>query len=145
NHILNPVVAGRASDLTVAQPITFEAMRVERAFCGRPDRVTLMTAQFAEDRPACPDDFTAAPDLSRSILDLGTFAKPRRLPLLRDILDAAVHASDAQYLIYTNVDIAVLPGFYQAVDQLIVAGHDALVINRRTICDQHTALAQLPL
>lgn len=144
-HIVNPVVAGRASDLTVAQPITFESMRVARSFSGSPDRITLMTAQFAEDRPACPDDFTMTPDLDRSILDLGKFVKPRKLPLLRDILDKVVNCSDAEYLIYTNVDIAVLPGFYVAVDRMIDAGHDALVINRRTISNRCTKVEELPL
>jgi hypothetical protein len=144
-HIVNPVVAGRASDLHVAQPITFESMRVARAFSGAGERIKLMTAQFAEDHAACPADFVRTHDLDRSILDLGTFLKPRKLPLLRDILDRVVNCSDAEYLIYTNVDIAVLPGFYRAVDQMIDAGFDALVINRRTISDRHTTVAQLPL
>ena len=144
-HIVNPVVAGRASDLVVAQPITFESMRVARSFSGEPDRIMLMTAQFAEDHPACPPDFVRTPDLQRSILDLGTFAKPRKLPLLRDLLDRAVNCSEAEYVIYTNVDIGLLPGFYRAVDQLIDAGYDCFAINRRTISDRHTEVAQLPL
>ena len=144
-HIVNVVAAGRASDLMMAQPITFESMRVARAFTGQPEKVTLLTAQFVEDRAVVPEDFTATPDLERSILDLGTFQKPRRLPLLRDILGRAVEHSDAEYVIYTNVDIALLPQFYLAVDRLIDAGWDALVINRRTIDDAHTQVADLPL
>ncbi len=144
-HIVNPVVAGRASDLSMAQPITFQSMRVASTFSGEAVRITLMTAQFAEDHPACPADFERTPDLERSILDLGTFVKPRKLPLLRDILDRAVNCSDAEYLIYTNVDIAVLPGFYLAVDRMIDEGHDAMVINRRTISDRHTRVEDLPL
>lgn len=93
-----------------------------------------------------PRGFDATPDLARSVLDLGTFSRPRKLPLLRDILDRLYEASDGcEYLVYTNVDIAVLPNFYDAVDRLIDAGHDALVINRRTISDEYTEVRDLPL
>lgn len=137
---------GRTSDLYLAQPITFESLRRARAQCARPDRVRLLTAQFPEDLPIVPRGFAATPDLTRSVLDLGTFSKPRKLPLLRDILDRLYEASDGcEYLVYTNVDIAVLPNFYDAVDRLIDAGHDALVINRRTISGEYTEVRDLPL
>lgn len=144
-HIINPVIVGTSSDLFVAQPITFETMRRAREFARGQVEVTLYSAQYPEDRPLVPDDFHMTPDLDRSVLDLGTFRKLRKLPLLADILGRLYDASDAEYFIYTNVDIALMPHFYVTVNQIIEAGYDAFVINRRTITDRFQTLAEIPL
>jgi hypothetical protein len=144
-HIVNPVVVPPDSDLGVAQPVTFETMRIARAAAAGCVDVDLLTAQYAEDRAAVPAGFRATPDLERSLLDFGTFAKPRKLPLIGDIVERLSAASDADYLVYTNVDIALMPSFYVAVAAMIAEGHDALVINRRTISKDYTAIADLPL
>ena len=65
--------------------------------------------------------------------------------MIRDILDRLYAASDADYFIYTNVDIALMPHFYTAVTQLIETGVDAMVINRRTIAKSPSDPAHLPL
>lgn len=144
-HIVNPVVVPPASDLFVAQPVTFETMRRARAAAAGTVEVELFTAQYAEDRPLVPADFMATPDLTRSLLDFGTFSKPRKLPLIQDIIDRLAAASDADFFIYTNVDIALMPFFYTAVAAMIGIGHDALVINRRTISQEYTRVEDLPL
>lgn len=144
-HIVNPVFVAPSSDLFVAQPITFETMRIARDFCREQVDVELFSAHYLEDHPVVPTDFRRTPDLEASVLDYGQFQKSRSLPLIRDILDRLFEASDADYLIYTNVDIALLPHFYLAVDQFIRAGHDAFVINRRTIAPRYTGLEQIPL
>jgi hypothetical protein len=144
-HVINPVVAHPASDLFAAQPITFESMRVAEAIARTHVRVFLQCVVFPEDRAAVPDDFQLAGTLVRSILDLGAFERPRKLPLLGDILECASSASDAEYLIYTNVDIALMPHFYLAVDRLLAVEADALVINRRTIPDHWSHPSELPL
>jgi hypothetical protein len=53
-------------------------------------------------------------------------------------------ASDAEYLIYTNVDIALMPTFYTSVAALIESGVDAFIINRRTIPSHYRFIEQLP-
>ncbi len=144
-HIINPVVVGEASDLFVAQPITFETMKIAKKFAESKIEVDLLTAQYPEDRALVPAGFQLTPDLARSVLDLGSFQKPRKLPLLADILDRLYAATDAEYLVYTNVDIALLPNFYVAVNALIDKGHDAFVINRRTIPAHYRRPAEIPL
>jgi len=144
-HIVNPVVVPPASDLFVAQPLTFETMRRARAAAAGVVDVDLLTAQYPEDRPLVPADFTATPDLERSILDFGTFTKRRKLPLIGDILERLLAASSADFFIYTNVDIALMPFFYAAVAALIREGHDALIINRRTISTEYARPEDLPL
>jgi len=144
-HIINPVIVGESSDLFVAQPITFETMRIARDMARDQVAVELFTAQFPEDRAIVPDDFGMTPDLDRSVLDLGSFQEHRKLPVLKDILDRLHATSDAEYLIYSNVDIALMPHFYVAVNQLLDSGYDALVINRRTITNKYDSLAEIPL
>lgn len=144
-HIINPVIVSESSDLFVAQPITFETMRVAKEFARGHVDVILHSAQYPEDRSIVPEWFHMTPDLGRSILDLGNFKKERKLPLLKDILDRLYEVSDAEYFIYTNVDIALMPNFYITVHKLIDAGYDAFVINRRTIPDSYQSIDEIPL
>ena len=132
-HIINPVIAGKESDLFVAQPITFESMRIAQKYSQDIVEVELVTAQFEEDRPVIPEFFIKTPNLSKSIQDIIIFNKKRKLPLIKDILDRLYEASDAEYFIYTNVDIALMPFFYVAITNIIDSGYDAFVITRRTI------------
>jgi hypothetical protein len=144
-HIINPVRMPPTSDLHVAQPITFAAMRHAREVArGRVD-VTQLTTQYQEDHSVVPPDFDRTPDLDRSVLDLGDFKSRRKLPLLKDILSRAYEDSDARYLIYTNVDIGLMPHFYLAVNRLIEDGFDAIVINRRTVPAVYRRVEDLPL
>ncbi len=143
-HILNPVLVDSSSDLYVAQPITFETMRIARDFCAGQVHVEFFSAQYAEDHVVVPDGFQPTLDLERSVLDVGNFQQRRKLPLLADILDRLYEATDAEYLIYTNVDIALMPNFYLAVDQIIDSGYDGFVINRRVISDRYHDTSQIP-
>ena len=145
-HIVNPVIVPESSDLFVAQPITFETMRRARAAARDVADVTLLSVQFPEDRALVPDDFVSTPDLERSVLDLGDFKIPRKLPFIRDILDRMYHhAPQAEFLIYTNVDIALMPNFYTAIERYVDRGLDALVINRRSIPSLYKGIEDIPL
>lgn len=147
-HIINPVLVPPSSDLYEAQPITFSSLRRARAQVSGGDssvEVDLLVSCYPEDRPLVPDDFRLLPPLQRSVLDCGQFEHPRKLPLIADILAQAHAASDADYLIYTNADIGLVPHFYQSVAALIAAGSDALVINRRTLAKGYDSPHQLML
>lgn len=145
-HIINPVIVKETSDLYGAQPVTFETMRLAKEFARGEVEVELLSAQFSEDRQFLPEGFRPTPDLDRSVLDMGSFEKKRKLPLLKDILDRLYDASaGADYLIYTNVDIALMPHFYLAVGKFIEDGYDGFVINRRTISDRHKSVQAIPL
>jgi hypothetical protein len=146
-HIINPVVVGPVSDLFKAQPITFETMKVAREVAERQNvSVQLYTAQYSEDKVIIPDYFTLTPDLASSVLDYGSFIVKRKLPLIKDILDRLYIASEgADYLIYTNVDIALVPNFYITVNQLIEQGYDSFTVNRRTIPNNYKLVEDIPL
>lgn len=143
-HIINPVKVGEASDLFVAQPITFESMQISKELA-KDVRVQLLTTQFEEDHEIIPDYFIKTRDLERSVLDISKFSRQRKLPLLKDILDKLYENSTADYLIYTNVDITVMPNFYSTVAAIIEKGHDAFMINRRRIPKIYTKPEELPL
>lgn len=145
-HIINPVVVKESSDLYAAQPVTFETLRVARKLAQGSVDVTLLSAQYEEDRKVVPDFLRTTPDLTHSVLDFGEFKRKRKFPILKDILDRMYDAApDAEYLVYTNVDIALMPGFYLALDALIGEGFDAFVINRRTITDRYKRVEEIPL
>lgn len=144
-HIINPFIVGEKSDLFFAQPITFETMRVARQFAAGQVEVELFTTQYPEDHAVVPRDFRMTPDLERSVLDLGRFTIKRKLPLIKDILDRLYAASEAEYLIFTNNDIALMPYFYASVNAFIAAGYDAFAINRRIVSDEYRTLAEIPL
>lgn len=144
-HIINPVAACEKSELSFAQPITFESMRIARQFARELVDVQLFSAHFPEDRSVVPADFVHTAELERSVLDFGSFHRPRKLPLIADILDRLYQAADAEYLIYTNVDIGLQPHFYLAVNRLIDQGFDAFVVNRRTVAGHYRQVSELPL
>lgn len=145
-HIINPVKVDRVSDLFTAQPITFETMKIAQETAKNEVNVSLYSAQYHEDESIIPDYFTKTPNLERSVLDLGCFKKARKLPLIKDILDRLYQANpEADYLIYTNADIALQPHFYIEVTKLIDQGYDAFVINRRVIDKKYTKIEEIPL
>lgn len=144
-HIINPVVVSENSDLFIAQPITFETMKTAQKWAQDAADVRLYSAQYPEDIVMVPEGFIKTPDLEHSILDLGDFTRQRKLPLIKDILDRLYEATNADYLIYTNVDIALMPHFYLAIQQLIDLGYDAFSINRRIIDRKYQQVSEISL
>jgi hypothetical protein len=120
-------------------------MRTAREFARPHVDVALFTAQYAKDLPGVPDYMTRTRNLEVSILDLHPGRGKRELPLLRDILDRLFEVSDAEYLIYTNVDIAVAEHFYVAVAKFIREGYDVFSITRRTVMGHYKTIADIPL
>ncbi len=142
-HIVNPFNAPESSDLFFAQPITFESMRLAKKKVEGKLEIELLCACFAEDSNIQPVGFNSTAFLTRSVLDCGDFQKEIKLPLIHDILERLYNASDADYLIYTNVDIGLYENFYEKVNEFIDAGHDAFIINRRRISEKYTRVDQL--
>jgi len=144
-HIINPVLVNESSDLHIAQPITFATMKTAQQQAQGKVDITLYTAQYPEDDPIIPEGFIKTPHLDRSILDIGKFQLPRKLPLIKDILDRLYKvAPEADYFIYTNADIALQPHFYTEVAKLIEKKYDAFIINRRTIPDHYKNVSEIP-
>ncbi|MEM1331370.1 MAG: hypothetical protein AAGG07_12505 [Planctomycetota bacterium] len=135
-HVLNPVAGDEARWLMKTQRVTFEAIRRAMLFTEavRPELAPeLLCAVFDEDRPAVPSFTSREIPLERSLLDL-TDAKPRRkLPLIRDVFEGAAEHTDAEYLIYTNLDIGPQPFFYELIDRLLRDHPGGFGLTRRLI------------
>jgi hypothetical protein len=143
-HIVHPGIVPPTSDLRVAQPVTFETMRIAQAFAPEIPIELFAVQSHDEDRVALPPSFIRTPDLHRSLSDLQPFAQSRKLALIADILETLNQVSRADYFIYTNVDIGVQPFFYRTVAAFIASGYDCFIINRRTIPDRFRTIEQLP-
>ena len=144
-HIINPVNAPAGSELHRVQPVTLESIRRARAFAETDVDVRLYAVGYEEDRAVIPAYFEVLEDLDRSVPDLGTFTKKKKLPLIGDILRRLYENTDSEWLIYTNADICLMPHFYGAVAEMIAAGHDAMIITRRRISKAYDSLDQLPM
>lgn len=123
-----------------------ESLKIAKEQSVYSSSINLVTTQFEEDKPVIPAHFNVLPNLERSVLNVGTFSKPRKLPFIGDILQVAYENSHSEYIIYTNSDIVLMPFFYDAVFEIIAAGHDAFAINRRRISKQFfhaTSLASI--
>jgi hypothetical protein len=143
-HIINPVSMQKTSDLYIAQPITFETMRRAQNVARKDGLlVELLCAYYEEDQAMKPEGFTTAGILKRSVLDFGKFDLQRNLPLIKDILDSLYDSSNADYFIYTNVDIALNDNFYKEVKRIIDRGYDSFVINRRTLSKKYISIDEI--
>lgn len=145
-HIVNPVAVPETHELFRAQPITFESMRQAKVFAEGKVEVELLSVQYTEDRKSVPDYFKALPDLNQSIRDAANLLNAKKFPFIADILKSVYENSDAEYLIYTNTDIILVPQFYIVIAHLIQEKkYDAISVNRRRIPFDWNSIEELPL
>ena len=143
-HIINPVKVNEKHDLFIAQPITFESLRRAKDNLGSAQQIEHLALGYPEDADLTPNFFTFKKLPDRSIRNILHSESLPKLPLLADILHTAYQNSQADYFIYSNVDIAVQPHFYAFVLEQINAGLDGFIINRRRIPAGHFSPADLP-
>lgn len=144
-HIINPVKVNEKSDLHYAQPITFETMLRAKQQSIYKDQIDFYTIQYEEDKEIIPPGFHILSNLSNSVLDVNSTLKNRKLPLIGAIFEKRNEITGADYIIYTNMDIALMPYFYDTLFTYLEKGHDAVVINRRRISDKFKKVVDLPL
>ena len=148
-HIIHPVIVEPPSDLVTAQPITIETMKTAKEFVEKNEnvKIDLIAIQYHDEaRLGLPECFRRTPDLKRSVCDVKTFEEYRKLALIKDIFDSLYkEAPDADYLIYTNADIGVVPNFYSTILKIIGENYDSFVINRRSISNTYSSLNDIPL
>ena len=89
--------------------------------------VTLIAAVHPQDDHTVPSFFGASFTLNKFYNG--------RLPIIQEILDGALVArSDSDFLIYTNADIILDPGFYCSVTKILQnEPYDAMTIDRKTV------------
>lgn len=131
-HIINPVQPDENKELFETQKTTFKTIRKAQLYFHEPNKIELFTVGRFNSYIDIPEHFKQLPPLKKDISDFVPNSR-FRFPVLNEILESAYNNTKAEYLIYTNLDIALMPYFYETVEQYISNGHDALVINRRRL------------
>lgn len=131
-HVINIVPPGTNATLEKEQEITLRCMVNAHEHDRDPGQTQLLAMCFEDEKALAPEGVTLLPVLKRSVKDKIPDIK-KRLPYLKDILALTLEHTNADYIIYTNADICVVPRFYNLVRRYIQKGHDAIVINRRRV------------
>lgn len=132
-HIINPFISNDINNKI--NNLTCETIRVAKNNIKYSDlEVNICYTCYEEDLPLMKneDGFKKLSLLNRSILDIKSFNIPRKLPLVFDIINKADEI-DYEYLIYSNIDIHLVPDFYNSVYEYIKCGYDVITINRVTV------------
>lgn len=142
-HIINPFIAPASSDLAIAQPITFESIRLAKEKAKDIIDVEVLAACYKEDAKLAPGFMKKSSFLQKSVLDEFNFEKKIKYPFIAEILEKEINESDAEFIIYSNIDIGLYRDFYIKVNELLNQGFDALIINRRRIESIYTKPSEL--
>jgi hypothetical protein len=127
-----------ACDMERAMGVTvFSMQRAQDYAAKRGIDVELMRARQDVEEHALPRRFKEAALLNRSHRDHTAQVFGRhwnvntpRLPFLIDILNRAYSESSADYLVYHNLDISLMPDFYVKINALLSTGMDAIQVTR---------------
>ncbi len=130
-HIINPVTGEENPELFATQQTTFKSILKSRSYSKDLDIKLYCCSFFGSDITQIPNDFSSLPKLSRNISSLAKTKKTN--PILSDILQEASKNCDSDYFIFTNLDIGLMPYFYEGVNYYVSLGHDAIIVNRRRI------------
>jgi hypothetical protein len=141
-HLINPVSINENKSLFDLQQHTLNSIAKAKQYAQTEGIVVENIASFSKnnfcDLPAC---FTLTKPLNRTSDD---FLKTNKsVPFFNDILNKLYDNSEGDFLIYTNIDICLMPNFYTSVNAMIDSGHDAIIINRRVIPKTHLKHNQL--
>lgn len=144
-HIINPVEAEPGSRFRFIQEVTFQTMKSAREYSQHLVEVDFVSVQYPEDHKVIPPYFSRSQDITRSILDINDFKFRKKYPLIQDILTLGCQVTDADFIVFSNVDIHLQPYFYQAVHEMIMQGFEGIVINRRSISSEFSNLTEIPI
>ena len=109
------------------------ARKIAQILC---PNVEIVFAQVTlqHDQPMSMSQSDISVKIDRTVQDLREFQVPRPLPLVMDVL-TAVDLKPEDIFIFTNVDIALAPNFYEFINSVFERGIDCAIVNRRTISD----------
>ena len=130
-HVINTVTEEEKKSLFIAQVTTLDSCVKAKEYYTAGE-VSLYTVNEHKDNSFVPKEFTVLPPLTRNLTDVLPGEK-LKLPFINDIMQSLYDNSTAEYLVYTALDIALMPFFYAAVAEYIKVGYDAIIINRRRI------------
>ncbi len=147
-HIINPFPCPDDSEHGIASKITYESLRVAVDSAQQNGlHVEVRAVVLPGDEIAIKAPASLGGHLSRTIQDIHPLLPKRLYPLIADILRIGADASNSDYLIFTNMDIAVQPDFYLQLHEIIEKRFEAgtpFTVYRRNISSRYSRIEQLP-
>ena len=147
-HIINPFTCPENSEHGIASKITYESLRIA---VGKAQshgiHIEVNAVVLAGDEIAIKPPAKLAGHLERTIQDIRPLLPRRPFPLISDILQVGARTSNCDYLIFTNMDIAVQPDFYLRLHEIIDNRFEPdtpFIVYRRNIPDFYNSIKQLP-
>ena len=147
-HIINPFPCPENSEHGIASRITYESLRIAA------EEARKRGIQIEVNAVVLPDDETAikppaklAGHLDRTVQDIRPLSPTRPFPLIADILRIGAESSKCDYLIFTNMDIAVQPDFYLQLHEIVANRFEPgtpFTVYRRNISSHYNSIEQLP-
>lgn len=147
-HIINPFPCPEDSEHGIASRITYESLRVAAGKAARHGiQIEVHAVVLPGDEIAIkpPARFTGL--LDRTVQDIHPMTPKRPFPLIADILRTGAESSNCDYLIFTNMDIAVQPDFYAQLHEIVetrFAPGTPFIIYRRNLSSRYNSVDQLP-
>lgn len=147
-HIINPFPCPETSEHGIASKITYESLRIAVEDAHKQGiEVEVHAVVLPGDEVAIKPPAKLAGHLARTVQDIRPMSPRRPLPLISDILTTGAGATHCDYLIFTNMDIAVQPDFYSQLHEIIEKRFEPgtpFTVYRRNISSHYTRIEQLP-
>jgi hypothetical protein len=132
HHVVNAYDAGTTSEAECHAAV-IASMR-QAASCAAVDSwgIHFHGVCHADEVDLIPAGFEGHPVISRSIRNDARYSGCKPVPYLFDILAPLRGGEVGEWVVFTNMDIVLQPWFYTSVLEMLDAGFDSLIINRRT-------------
>ncbi len=147
SHIINPFSAPPGSEHGTASKITFASLRRAVEEARRAGMVVEVRAVVLPgDEHAIEPPASLSQLLTRTVQNVRTLRPVRPLPLISDILNKGADGACGDYLIFTNMDIAVQPHFYIGLRDLVLNRFTygvPFIVYRRNIDSRFKRVEQL--
>ena len=138
-HIINPFIGDEQHNNI--QEITFESIKRAKLYEANSDVETVF-AYYKEDEEVIPNWAIRRQELKKSIRDFSP-DNPKKLPLLYELFEEVKNDESIDYVIYSNIDIALHYQFYSTIKEFIEQGFDAFAINRRRVSESYKSTNDL--
>lgn len=147
-HLINPFPCPEDSEHGIASRITYASLCLAADEAAkRGIRVEVNAVVLPGDEIAIKSPAKLAGYLNRTVQDVHPMAPKRPFPLIADILLTGAESSNCDYLIFTNMDIAVQPSFYVQLQEIIEQRFESgtpFTVYRRNISSHYNRIEQLP-
>lgn len=146
-HIINPFSCPENSEHGIASKITFESLRIAVEEARKHGtQVEVNAVVLPGDEIAIKPPAKLAGRLTRTVQDIRPISPKKPFPLISDILRIGAESSNCDYLIFTNMDIAVQPDFYLQLQEIIEKRFEPgtpFIVYRRNIPNHYNSIEQL--